>query len=179
MIVTTPPEQAIELLPKSFSNFEDVSNIELLPCFSLMLGFDQDLSLPFDAALVRNSPISWVAKNSSKPGRPTSCSVLVQSTNDWAKKHVDDNHEDIQKTLIEECSRLIDIDLSHHKHSAVYRWLYANTVKHRKNNGEPFIDVEKQIAAVGDWCGNARVESALLHGDRLATSLLNRLKPVH
>ena len=140
-----------------------------------MLGFDQDISLPFDAALVRNSPISWVAKNSSKPGRPDFCSVLIQSTNDWAKDHVDDDQEEVQKILTDECARLIDIDLSHYNHSAVHRWLYANTVKHRKNNGEPFIDVENQIGAVGDWCGNARVESAFLHGDRLATSLLNRL----
>ena len=45
--------------------------VRMLPTWATMGAFDRPLSLPFDAAFVRNDAVlSWVALENSKPGRP-------------------------------------------------------------------------------------------------------------
>ena len=47
--------------------------------------------------------------------------------------------------------------------------------KAKKNNTvNVFLDIENKLAAAGDWCGNARVESAFTHG----VKLVDELKPL-
>ena len=43
-----------------------LSEVNYSPCFSLMVGLSSSVQLNFDAALVKNSPIKWIAVNSSK-----------------------------------------------------------------------------------------------------------------
>lgn len=172
VIVTTPAEQAVQLIPTFFSHYDDVKNVTLLPCFAVMLGFNKPLTLPFEAALIRNSPVSWIAQNNSKPGRPDAFSLVIHSNNELAGQHVDGDYLNVQNTLIDEGSRITQSDLHEHDHVAMHRWLYANTVKHNNNKREPLIDTNNQIAAVGDWCASAKIESAFLNGAQLSDALI-------
>ena len=58
-------------------------------CFTLMLGFEKNPNLGFDAAMIHNEIISWVSVNSSKPDRNSNnFSLVIQSTNNWADKNL-------------------------------------------------------------------------------------------
>jgi len=175
VIVTCPVAQTRALLPVTFSHHERLMSIELLPCFTVMLGFDHEVKLPFQAALVRHADISWIAVNSEKPHRPNDFTVVIQSSNSWAADHVDDKPSAVGQHLVQTAIKLtgakLDSAIEHH----VHRWLYANTEPQRQNFGDVFVDTDNQLAAAGDWCGNARVESAFLHGKRLSEQLIPNL----
>lgn len=174
IISTCPVEQTKKLLPSNFSYFRQLEKIKMHACFALMLGFKETLKLNFDAALVRDSDINWIAVNSHKPQRPNGFSLMVQSNNEWAEEHQNMNVKLVEQHLIEQTEKIIGLSLANPDFSTVHRWLYANTVKKKSNTGDVFLDTENKLAAAGDWCGNARVESAFTH----AMKLVDELKPL-
>jgi predicted NAD/FAD-dependent oxidoreductase len=135
-----------------------------------MLGFNKPLPLPWDAALVRNADISWISVNSSKPGRPNGFSLLIDSTNAWAERHLDDERQQVQQYLCSEVSQVIGHDVMQADHIALHGWRYANIGK--QQGVASLLDEENKLAACGDWCIQGRVESAFTSAIHLA----NRLK---
>ena len=80
VLISTPPRQALDLLPRDSSLGSIFSQVELSPCWALMVVFEHSLDLCFDGAFVQDAPLSWVARNSSKVGRGSSeCWVLHAS----------------------------------------------------------------------------------------------------
>ena len=109
--------------------------------------------------------------NSSKPGRPEGYSLLINSTNAWAEQHLDDDRDEVQKHLCAEVSEIISHDVSKANHIALHSWAYANIGKQKGE--ESLIDMQKKLAACGDWCIRGRVESAFTSAMHLA----NQIKP--
>ena len=159
VICTIPSPQAIAVLPKSFKYYADIKAIKMQAFFSLMLGFERDLPLEFEAAHVTNSDVSWIAVNSHKPKRLSHFSLMVHSSGEYAEAHIDDNHEEVMQHLIAETSHIIGCDVGSADYKTLHRWLYANNVQ-RDQNSPIFLDKEHKLAVCGDWCLGGRVESA-------------------
>lgn len=171
VISTLPAPQADELLPNCFAYKAVLSEADFSPCFSLMLGFESAPKLNFDAAVVRNSPLGWVATNSSKQGRPSSFSLVVHSDNIWARTHLESNLAEVRQRMLEALGHLLGDAFLESEHSAIHRWKYA---KAETSCEEKFLlDVSNKLAACGDWCGGNRVEDAFLSGLRLGDHLLS------
>lgn len=169
VISTAPAPQTEILFPKSFSGMEQLSRVEMLGCFALMLGFDAPIDLPWSALKSGVPPVGWMAINSAKPGRDDAFSLLVQSNNAWAEQHLEDDPEAVQATLLHAASDLAGIDLSIATHQVLHRWRYAATAT---PVAEPFLmDRDLQIAACGDWCLGSKVEAAFLSADALADAI--------
>jgi hypothetical protein len=49
--------------------------------------FEKPVNLPFDAAFVHDSPIIWVARNSSKPWRPIAECWVFYAGGEWSYEH--------------------------------------------------------------------------------------------
>ncbi len=169
LILAIPNSQALEIIPTNFSFLKEVQNIKMLGCFSLMLGFEKPLALQFEAALVKNSKISWIAVNSSKPERKSSFSLLVNSSNTYAQENIEKDLGLIKEELIEELSEIIKINCNQSAYSDIFRWRHANSSK--INGDKFFFDQNLNIALCGDWCFQGRVEAAFLSGYSLAKSL--------
>ena len=72
-------------------------------CWALMLAFEESLNLGFDGAFVHQSPLSWIARNSSKAGRDGDSETwVVHAAAEWTEAHIDDSPEEIRPVLIEE-----------------------------------------------------------------------------
>lgn len=71
MVLTCPAPQSEELLKGVHDEFSAKINGEVAinPCWALMLAFKNRQNVGFDGAFVNGSPMSWLARNSSKPGR--------------------------------------------------------------------------------------------------------------
>ena len=82
VIVATPPEQAVPLLAPSPILQAAASTVRMQPCWAVMLAFDYDLELPFDAAFFRNSPVVWAANTSFISG----C-INTERSGMWASKY--------------------------------------------------------------------------------------------
>ena len=174
VISTAPAEQTAQLFPNHFSERSRLENTKMQGCFSLMVGLHSPLNLPWQAAHVKNSDISWIAVNTMKPDRPTDFSVLAHSTNDWAEAHIEDDLVDVQSHLLDELGYIMEHDLTHADHIALHRWRYANI---EKQSGDTFLmDQANQLAACGDWCIQGRVESAFLSATHLAQKLIPKIE---
>jgi renalase len=174
VISTAPAQQSKELLPSNFSHHNDITNTKMLACCSLMLGFEKPLYLPFEAAHVQNADISWISKNSCKPGRAPQYSLLIQSSHQWAQDHCDDDKDIILSTLINSASKILKQDLSEADHQTIHLWRYA--FAQQKETPSPLIDTNSKLAACGDWCTGGRIESAFESASKLANKIIESLK---
>ncbi|MEM9054953.1 MAG: FAD-dependent oxidoreductase [Pseudomonadota bacterium] len=166
VISSAPAPQTAALLPSDFTGQAALDKVKMAGCFALMLGFEAPLDLEADAFRPDNSPIGWAAVNASKPGRPVSYSLLIQSTNVWAEAHLEERQERVQEALLDAASSLLAHDLSSASHQVLHRWRYAATPKPA---GAPFLlDEDLQLAACGDWCLGSKVEAAFESADALA-----------
>jgi predicted NAD/FAD-dependent oxidoreductase len=173
VVFAIPSHQAAVLMPESFEYMEQIKHVKMDACFSLMLGFENPLNVDFDGAFVEGSSIGWISVNSSKPQRPQGFSMMVQSQNQWAETHVDEDKDKVQAMLLEEASGLLNHDLSKADHQVLHRWLYASTSVPAEQNF--FHDEKNQLACIGDWCIKGRVEAAFESGHRLAEKMASSL----
>ena len=169
VILAIPAKQVIELVPDECKFNKDVAEKNMSACYSLMLGFKEALPLEWDAALVKETNISWVCNNHSKPGRANRYSLLIHSTNQWAEENIELDNEVVTKFLIQETSAVIKQDVSVAEHIDLHRWRYANIQK--QYGDRSFIDNSNRLAAIGDWCIKGRIESAFLSALDGATKL--------
>ncbi len=171
VISTAPAFQSAKLFPDFFQHHTLLKKRKMLACYSLMLGFDEDLDLDWDAALVSKTDVSWISVNSSKPGRKDNCSLLVHSTNTWAENHLNDENHKVITHLSNETSNIINRDISNAVYIDLHRWRFANITKIEKT--QPLIDAKNKMAACGDWCIKGRVEAAFRSGFDLANGMRN------
>jgi renalase len=160
VVTTTPPAQALALLPPAFAHAPTLAARRMRACFSLMLGFSGGLDLPFDAALVKGADISWISVNSAKPGRAGGPCLLVHATNRWADAHIDDDPGAVTAHLCAEVGRVAGVDAGGAAHVGLHAWRYANIGKAGAGAPGAFVDPALALVACGDWCIQGRVEAA-------------------
>ena len=173
---SAPAPQTQVLFPQDFSERKLIENTKMQGCYSLMLGFSDDLKLNWNAAKIKNSPIGWIAVNSSKPLRDSGYSLLVQTTNEWAESNIGADRNGVQAFLIEELETLLQRNIKDAIYTNLQRWRYAKTVvdEDLENNGY-YMDEKLQLAACGDWCIEGHAESAYLSGCALSLALQNKI----
>lgn len=169
LVLTAPAPQSAALadLHPGLSEFCD--GRRMLGCFALMLGFAEAINLAWQAAAVRNADISWMAVNSSKPGRGPAFSLVVHSSNAWAESHMDDDVESVIDRMLDEASLVAGRDMRLAAHRQLHRWRYANIEK--QSGPACFLDPKQKLAACADWCIRGRVEAAFTSANHLAESL--------
>ena len=169
VVVTAPAAQTTALLPEGCGIRRHSEAAGMLGCYSLMLADKRPLDLPWQAALVRDADIGWVAVDSSKPGRGEGFCVVVQSTNDWAQAHIDDDPDAVKSRLLDESSVVLGVDARSAAYNSLHRWRHAN-MDLRETPGFA-VDTGLQLAACGDWFIRGRVEAAFTSATRLSAAL--------
>lgn len=173
VILAAPAVQTAALAPPGSPVHAAALAAGMHGCYALMLGFESDPGLAFDAALVRDADISWISVNSSKPGRGPATCIVVHSTNAWADAHIDDDADSVVQHLRGECSRVLNLDVDAAVHCDLQRWRYANI--DAQSGAQCFVDAESRIAACGDWFIRGRIEAAFASATALCDSLESRL----
>lgn len=169
VISTAPAPQTAALFP---SLAAPLAGVHMLGCYAWLLGFELR-SVAWEAAVVQNSPISWLAWNDTKPGRGGPPALVVHSRNDWAQDHLEDPPESVQGELAQALIECAGIDPSLARFSQLHRWRYASTPA---DLGKPYLlDLPSGLAACGDWCLQGRVEGAFLSAFQLAELLFQNL----
>jgi predicted NAD/FAD-dependent oxidoreductase len=176
VVLAVPAVQAHQLLADSGLFSQRFDQVKTAPCHTLMLATRQPIDFEYDGLLVSDHPVaSWIARNSSKPGRskPSGGETWVlQSAADWSERHLEEEPaslDDVLMAAFEDCVASVEGAI---EHRAVHRWRYARTVDAL---AEPSVwDAANSIAMCGDWCLGARVEAAFLSGLSLAQSMVGR-----
>ena len=170
LIVSAPAPQAENLLSSNTDLVKSLQNIRMLPCWAVMAAFEKHLDTEFDGVFFRNSPISWAARNNSKPGRSAPGTWVIHGENQWTAAHANDSPNEVAQ-------KLIDAFFAHTGLAPVvpifvkaHFWRYA-IAKNPLDTG--FLwDPVKKVGVCGDWCKMSRVEGAFLSGMAIAGRLL-------
>ncbi|MEM6257837.1 MAG: FAD-dependent oxidoreductase [Planctomycetota bacterium] len=176
LLVTVPAPQAGPLLGDHFPEASDAAHhATMLPCWSLMLAFDKPIDLPFDAAKIAGQgPISWLARNSSKPGRRhggMDCWV-VQADHAWSRGHIEFSTRQALDKLLDDFARvcaICKVAFTRPVHADAHRWRYALAVPDAAR--DCMLNADNGLAVAGDWLAGGRVETAWLSGLAAAEAL--------
>lgn len=173
VISSIPAPQLIDIAPQDCNFYDQLSNVKMLGCFALMVGLEQKLDLPYDVGLIKNSIISWISSESSKPQRSSAPSYTILARNNWADHHIDCDIEEVKQNLLSEFAKIVNQKLPTIIHTDIHRWRYANIPKQHNFNNY-FLDSQMSIGACGDWFIQGRVEASFLS----ATKLFNNLSKI-
>jgi renalase len=169
VISTAPAPQTAALCAPLHLWQEELQEVEMLPCITLMIGLDSSLSLPFDAAKVKNSPLDWIACNHTKPARSHVTCIVAHASAEWAAAYIEYDPAQLQPLLLDALQPFIAIDKEKIGYIAVHRWRYADVATPCRS---PYLlDANQRIAACGDWAVAGKVEGAFLSSTRLMHAL--------
>ncbi len=169
VISAIPCEQVSDL----FSEFhpplaKEASKVRSSVNWTCMLSFDQSIPVDFDGALVYDSPLGWICRDSSKPGRAPGERWLLQATSDWSQAHVQLLADKAPEMLIDVFRNVLGLSVTPSK-AVSHRWLYA--LPENPLDCGYYLDRKAKIAACGDWLSKPRVEDAYLSGQSLASEI--------
>lgn len=168
VICSLPPMQAQAIIePHSLELSQTCSQIQMLPCWTLLAYFENPLHLPFtdnlDAAFVSDHLFSWLARDNSKPGRNGSESWVAQASNDWSLAHLELPKSAIEPLLLAGFQDLTGQICTHYQ---THLWRYA---KPANPGTQRFAhDPVMHLSICGDWLMGSAIESAWLSGYYLA-----------
>lgn len=164
-----PAPQAASLLEGSTLIAAQARAVHMLPTWAVLAAYAAPLDLPFDGAFVHDSPLSWVARNNSKPGRPPAECWVLHGSHPWSAEHVESEPRQIVNRLIGALAEAAGADLPAPEHTTAHLWRYA--APETALALRYLFDAEAGLGACGDWCGGPRVEGAYLSGLALAEAI--------
>lgn len=180
VLLTAPPAQCRELLVNSglerlTQEFSE-EDFAMEPCWAVAVQYASSLGLEadgasFEATAAGSPALSWVARDSGKPGRsaPGEWWVLHGAPG-WSHQHQDDTPEAVTQTLLASFAQLMDVQVVPET-TLAHRWLYA-----RAAAGGPgsIWFRELGVGLAGDWLAGGRVEAAF----ESAEDLVQRIRQV-
>lgn len=169
LVVTAPPAQSAELLGAIDPLHERLSAVAFNPCIATMLDFEEAFDPGFDAAFVNSDgPLSWIARNSSKPDREGSA-WIVHATAEWSREHLEESFDDLAARLADAFADAVGQALPSIRVVAAHRWRYAQVVEALHDGA--LVDTERRLAIAGDWLAGSRIEGAWTSGRKAGQAL--------
>ena len=195
VLINCPPLQTLSILNGQGSFTDQVASVNMQPCWAVMLVCEGLSSCEFDGAFINEGPLSWIARDSSKPGRPappssspsssspssssprnslpsspTHSAWVIHASAKWSADHLDSDPKAVTKEMLGALESATGRQLGETPHCVAHRWMYA--IPENPLERECLWDSEELLGACGDWCGGPRVEGAFLSGMAMAGSLL-------
>ena len=172
VVIATTPDVATRLLAAAPQLQQDVARVRMRPCWSVALQFHQPLPTLVDACFVRDGPLDWLTRNSSKPQRQGGESWLLQSTASWAEQHAHCNPEQVITELSQAMSDVMGLELPDASSTQTLYWPNARPAEQVKWGA--LASTRLNLYICGDWCLGGRIENAWLSGRQAAKALLNK-----
>tara|TARA_R110002049_G_scaffold2750_10_gene22405 strand:+ start:14939 stop:17308 length:2370 start_codon:yes stop_codon:yes gene_type:complete len=176
VICNAPPAQTLALIDGHCSFAAQVAEIEMRPCWSAMLTTNAINGIDFDAAFINDSPLSWIARDNSKPGRSdgsrqdTRWRWMLHAEAEWSKEHIEDDDKAIRTEMVAALEHAIGQPVNPIGDVITHRWRHA--IPANPIDQECLWDATAGIGVCGDWCGGPRIEGAFLSGVSVAGTIL-------
>jgi predicted NAD/FAD-dependent oxidoreductase len=170
VVVALPAPQAMEFLRHTPRLRDAAEKARMAPCWAGMYAFEEPLALDFDGAFLSGGPLSWVARDSSKPGRPNVETWVVHAGPNWSRENLGLQRTEAALALLKELRALFGPTPDPLFHRA-HRWAFALASDPAPKGA--LFDQERSIGTCGDWCMGGRIEGALLSGLAVANQILH------
>ena len=168
VILAIPAPQAADLVVNVSAKLGMLAaSVKMRGCWALMLRFDAPLNLKFDGLFVNKPPLSWVARDSSKPGRIGPETWVLHADAVWSEAHIEDTAESVAESMID---AFLALGGRAPNAYTAHRWRYADC-ENALVIGNAW-DSQMQLGLCGDWLNGGKVQGAWLSGYTLAQKLL-------
>ena len=170
VLISAPAPQSAALLAATPLLVKRAARIRMAPSWAVMAAFEESLELGYDAGFIHDSPLTWIALNSGKPGRsPKPEAWVLQATPAWTGEQAEKDPAWVTGRLLAAFREATGCRPGEPSFSTAHLWRYA--VPPEPHPGPFILDEKLRIGACGDWCGGPRVEGAFLSGVLLAERL--------
>lgn len=173
VILAIPAPQARPLAVSAGVEFAALDGVVMAPCWAMLLVVDRPLSIATDYLKPDTGPIAWIARNDSKPGRPSgSASYVVHATPSWTRENLEVTNDAAAGLLLGALQDLLDIELAPSL-VITHRWRFA--LVETAAGQDCLWDEQQRLGACGDWCIGARIEDAFSSGEAMAARVVATL----
>lgn len=193
VILALPAPQASHLVSPHSSTLRGIcEHVVMKGAWAVTVWFppSQPLQVPFDCAFIHDSPLSWVSRDNSKPGRQeeqhgdtekvigkgTETETggvargevwLLHATANWSEQHSDLPPAEAARALISAFGALHQSPPP--QQWRAHHWEYATT--HPNLELHSVWDDGAKLGLCGDWLSGGKVEGAWTSGVHLAESM--------
>lgn len=169
LVLTAPPAQSAVLLGIGHELSHRLGQVEMLPCWTVMAGFEEAPGVAFEAAFVNEGPLAWIARNDSKTGNGGGPAWIGHASADWSRRHLEWEPESVARALLAAIAELDPALRASPALCLAHRWRYAMA---REPLGGPIMaDDAERLVVAGDWCAGERIEGAWISGVAAARRL--------
>ncbi|MEY4394472.1 MAG: hypothetical protein RL595_1721 [Planctomycetota bacterium] len=169
LICTLPAPQARDLFQ---AEEHKVLEVPMVPCWSVFVAFQSKLEVSFDGAFVNGKILSWVARNSSKPGRDSKFDGWVlHGTPEWSSANFEIDAEIVEKEFLQSFEQLTGRGLPEIVCKGSHRWKYS--MANSDGQDAQFHIKNQNLVFGGDWLNGGKVEGAFLSGRQAAFAVLD------
>ena len=170
VIIATAANQVSALCPTIPAICEAADGVDMTACWSAMLAFEQRLELPYDAAVVFDSPLTWVSRYQVS-GLDTEADCWVLHANpEWSQQYAASFRGRVMHALLDAFWEAADIKPRKPDSSSVHCWKHALPINPIREDSL-FVEADA-IGACGDWCTAPRIEGAVLSGFSMADRVM-------
>lgn len=124
LVLAVPPEQA-DRLSAPVELLDTAERVDLLPCWCAVAALDTPLPLEFGGAFANDAVLDWVARDSSKPGRPAGERWVIHASAPWAATRLADSPDDVAHALLARFFSVLGLSPRAPEHLAGHRWSFA------------------------------------------------------
>jgi renalase len=187
VLVCLPSEQAASLVETASPELAAAARtVTMEPSFALGIvvageAAERLRALSFEGAFIgrgdapSGSGLSWVARDSSKPGRGAnegSDAWVLHATSRWTREHFADAEADVTTAMLADFAAVFGTDAIEPSARYLRRWSFAKAGDPLDLEGDVLYDDVTRIGLAGDWTAGGKVEGAYLSGLALAARVL-------
>jgi predicted NAD/FAD-dependent oxidoreductase len=177
VIIATAANQVSSLCASVPAIGKLADKVDMTVCWSGMFAFGQRLNLPYDAAFVLDSPISWISRYQFADAPDDTDCWVIHASPEWSQQYVASFRGRVMSALLD--AFWVATDLGEHKPSfaSVHCWKHALPIN---PISEDSLFVESDaVGACGDWCTAPRIEGAVLSGFSMADRVMKFINKQH
>jgi renalase len=170
VIIATAAHQVAELCRSIPAISEAAEKVDMTVCWSGMFAFEKALNIPYDAAFVLDSPLSWISRYQfGKSSNNADCWVLHASP-EWSQQYAASFRGRVMHALLDAFWEATDLKVHKPASASVHCWKHASPIN--PINEDSLFDEAQAIGACGDWCTAPRIEGAVLSGFSMADRIM-------
>ena len=174
VIIATAANQAAELAQSVRWIRKTAEGVDMTACWSAMFAFERPLNLPYDAAYVLDSPLSWISRyQHAAPERDADCWVLHASP-EWSMQYVASFRGRVMNALLQAFWEVTDLPVHKPLSASVHCWKHALPINPVAEDS--LFDEDSALGACGDWCTAPRIEGAVLSGFSMADRVMKHVR---
>ncbi|MFV2032992.1 MAG: NAD(P)/FAD-dependent oxidoreductase [Gammaproteobacteria bacterium] len=170
VIIATTAHQVSNLCRQVPAIRIPADSVAMTACWSGMFAFEPRLELPYDAANILDSPLSWASRHQMAGQSDEFDCWVLHASPEWSQQYAASFRGRVMHALLEAFWEATDIPEKKPISSSVHCWKHAAPIN--PINEDSLFDESAAIGACGDWCTAPRIEGAVLSGFSMADRVM-------